>query len=125
MKAPSVGKHVRTELEARRRELLPALSDHYGIDAIRNPDQSDESNLAADREVMTASLERRSQIVRLITAALERLAAGRYGLCVECGGKIAARRLRSVPWTPRCLRCQEAAERDCGGGTPLWRERIG
>jgi DnaK suppressor protein len=116
---------VRKELEARRRELLPALSDHDGIDAIRNPDQIDESNLAADREVTTAGLERRSQLIRLITTALERLATGQYGFCVKCGVEIAARRLHSVPWTPHCLRCQEAAEREHGVGSPLRPERIG
>ncbi len=116
---------VRTELEARRRELIPALSDHDGIDAIRNSDQIDESNLAADREVITASLECRPKLIRLITTALERLATGRYGTCVQCGVEIAARRLHSVPWTPHCLRCQEAAEREYGVGPPLWRERIG
>ena len=116
---------VRTELEARRRELLPTLADHDGIDAIRNPDQIDDSNLAADREVVTASLERRSKLVRLITTALERLATGQYGFCVECGVQIAARRLHSVPWTPHCRRCQEAAEGEYGSGSLLWRERIG
>jgi DnaK suppressor protein len=116
---------VRTELEARRRELLSSLSDHDGIDAFRNPDQIDDSNLAADREVMTAHLERKSQLVRMLTAALERLAAGQYGECVQCGAEIGTRRLHSVPWTPHCLRCQEAAEREYGVGSSLWRERIG
>jgi DnaK suppressor protein len=108
---------VRTELEARRRALLLSLSHHDGIDAIRNPDQIDESNLAADREVMTAHLERKSQLVRMLTAALDRLATGQYGFCVQCGAEIAARRLHSVPWTPHCLRCQEAAERGYGVGS--------
>jgi DnaK suppressor protein len=116
---------VRTELEARRRELLRSLSDHDGIDAIRNPDQIDESNLAADREVTTSHLERKSHLIRMLTIALDRLASGQYGFCVQCGAEIAARRLHSVPWTPHCLRCQEAAEREYGVGSSLWRERIG
>jgi RNA polymerase-binding protein DksA len=117
---------VRMRLEAERREVLAALTDHDAIDAIRRtPDQIDETTLAADREVITADLERKSQLIRLITTALERLAAGEYGFCVRCGVEIAARRLHSVPWTPHCLRCQEAAEREHCIGSVLWREWIG
>jgi DnaK suppressor protein len=61
----------------------------------------------------------------MLTIALDRLASGQYGFCVQCGAEIAARRLHSVPWTPHCLRCQEAAEREYGVGSSLWRERIG
>jgi DnaK suppressor protein len=125
MNMPLAVEEVRMELEARRRELLPSLGDHDGIDAIRNPDQIDESSLAADREVMTANLERKSQLVRMLTTALDRLATGQYGLCVRCGAEIAARRLHSVPWTPHCLRCQEAAEREHCADSSSWRERIG
>lgn len=52
----------------------------HGVDAIRSPGQIDESALAADREVITAGLERKSQLVLRITTALERLANGQYGL---------------------------------------------
>jgi RNA polymerase-binding transcription factor DksA len=31
---------------------------------------------------------------------------------VHCGEEVKRRRLEAVPWTPFCIRCQEAA--DCG-----------
>jgi RNA polymerase-binding transcription factor DksA len=40
-----------------------------------------------------------------IQAALDRLAAGSYGICEGCGQPIAAERLRQVPairWCPSC-----------------------
>lgn len=32
--------------------------------------------------------------------------------CEECGGEIPEARLKAVPGTPRCIRCQEALEND-------------
>lgn len=43
-------------------------------------------------------------------AALARLEAGTYGLCVECGEKIAEARLEFRPEAARCLACQEKHE---------------
>jgi DnaK suppressor protein len=50
-----------------------------------------------------------------IRDALERIEAGTYGKCVDCGRQIEDDRLESVPWTPYCLKDQgrhehEAAE---------------
>jgi RNA polymerase-binding transcription factor DksA len=42
--------------------------------------------------------------------ALSRLAAGRYGLCADCGGPIPRDRLRALPFALRCLRCDERVE---------------
>lgn len=103
---------VRSSLEARRRELAAALATHDSIAAVRSPDEIDNITLAADREVATADLERKSRLVRQITEALMRLNAGEYGRCVGCGVGIAPQRLFSVPWTPYCLRCQEAREHE-------------
>jgi DnaK suppressor protein len=45
--------------------------------------------------------------LRLVEEALVRLDVGEYGYCQGCGDSIAPNRLRSVPWTPYCLGCQE------------------
>jgi RNA polymerase-binding transcription factor DksA len=45
--------------------------------------------------------------LRLVEEALVRLDLGDYGYCLGCGDSIAPNRLRSVPWTPYCLGCQE------------------
>jgi|GEM_PF-3323438 len=59
-------------------------------------------------ELSYARLVRRARTIR---EALGRLQEGRYGRCEECGGAIAAARLRAVPDTTTCLACQEAMER--------------
>ena len=55
------------------------------------------------------------QKLKLVNEALERLAAGDYGICEECEGKIAQRRLEILPWAKYCVTCQEritAADED-------------
>jgi hypothetical protein len=43
-----------------------------------------------------------------------------FGECVDCESQIGPKRLSAVPWASRCIRCQEAAdrqEREDAGGT--------
>ncbi len=40
-----------------------------------------------------------------IDAALERIRAGSYGLCLACGGPIGLQRLRAIPEARYCLSC--------------------
>jgi RNA polymerase-binding transcription factor DksA len=42
-----------------------------------------------------------------IDAALDRIDAGSYGRCVECGNHIPAARLKAAPWAKFCSRCQD------------------
>lgn len=41
----------------------------------------------------------------VMTAALERLDAGTYGTCLECGTAIPYERLSVMPETDRCVAC--------------------
>ncbi|MNT89889.1 RNA polymerase-binding transcription factor [compost metagenome] len=43
-------------------------------------------------------------------AALNRIEAGTYGECTDCGTDITAARLHATPEAPRCVHCQEKAE---------------
>lgn len=45
--------------------------------------------------------------LRLIQEALDRLAAGDYGTCLDCEQPIPPRRLQAIPWARYCIRCQE------------------
>jgi RNA polymerase-binding transcription factor DksA len=42
-----------------------------------------------------------------IDAALERIAAGTYGVCTSCGSAIPAERLESRPFAAGCVSCQQ------------------
>jgi len=85
--------------EARRIEadLSTPLDDDFAEQAV---DREDDEALDA---VERAALE---QIDR-IDAALARLEAGRYGLCVRCGAPIAERRLEALPEAAECIACAD------------------
>ena len=76
----------------RRREL--ALAEPIGS----NPDP-----VAMSR---TATL---LHTIAEIDAALSRLDAGTYGLCVRCGGAIPEERLEFRPFAPSCVTCRQPA----------------
>lgn len=48
--------------------------------------------------------------MKRIDAALARLATGDYGICLDCGNAIPARRLEAIPWAERCVACEERAQ---------------
>jgi RNA polymerase-binding transcription factor DksA len=62
----------------------------------------------ADRE--EASLEVIAAQRDRVTRALERLEAGSYGECVDCGNSMPEERLEAKPDAERCVPCQQRHE---------------
>lgn len=77
-------------------------------------DLFDQADAIATRESHFASRERLIARLEQIREALERLAEGRYGLCVECEQPISPARLRAIPEAATCVACQERREREHG-----------
>ncbi|HEX7043011.1 MAG TPA: TraR/DksA C4-type zinc finger protein [Burkholderiales bacterium] len=48
--------------------------------------------------------------VRDIVAARQRIQAGTYGVCTDCGADIPYERLLAYPTAKRCIECQQAHE---------------
>jgi|TARA_B100000929_G_scaffold259132_1_gene222731 DnaK suppressor protein len=48
-----------------------------------------------------------AKILQAIEEALGRLEQDTYGLCRDCGEKIAKARLQAIPWTRVCITCKE------------------
>jgi len=65
-----------------------------------------EMTLAADYAIVRQDV----QDVRDILAARQRMAAGTYGTCTDCGEPIGYERLRAYPTAKRCIGCQSAHE---------------
>ena len=74
-------------------------------------DEVDTIQADASREIGLAARELLLERVHRLSAALERLNGGEYGLCVECSEQIVAARLRAVPEVQTCVRCQDQIER--------------
>lgn len=79
-------------------------ADHFG-----HPDETG-AQLASERELEFAMGERELAELSAIDAALNRLQAGTYGECTDCGVHIAPARLQASPEAPRCITCQQALE---------------
>lgn len=73
-------------------------------------DLKDESLAQMLHDVRLADMHRDIQEVLDIDAALQRMQAGRYGICTDCGKRIPLARLRAYPTAKRCRVCQEQHE---------------
>ena len=98
-------------LEAKQAELSNAVRNRDDIAIEKTPDAIDEVQLAGDRELAIRNLDRESNLLRQVRAALARIADGSYGTCMHCEEEISPKRLNAVPQTPYCITCQEAADR--------------
>jgi DnaK suppressor protein len=98
-------------LNAKQAELGSALGRRDGIAIERTPDALDEVQLSTEREFKTRSLERESQLLGNVRDALNRIAEGDYGTCLQCEEEISQKRLQAVPWATLCISCQEHADR--------------
>jgi DnaK suppressor protein len=106
--------NFKTILTAKHWELERAMGRRDGIAIERTADALDEVQSAADRELTTRGLERQSELLRNVRAALDRIAEDAYGACLECEEEISHKRLRAMPWATLCITCQEGADRSLG-----------
>ena len=82
----------------------------YQISADKCSDHPEETCYNGEHELAFANLSRDSDLMRDIQAALHRIECGTFGVCLSCGDTIGPKRLAAVPWSPLCIRCQEAAD---------------
>ena len=54
--------------------------------------------------------DRERVLLRKIEKALEKIDAGEYGLCENCGDPIEVKRLEARPVTDLCILCKEEQE---------------
>lgn len=106
---------VREQLLKMRKDLLREVSDSYetcrelGQDGV--PDIGDMSSTTYSRDVLFNLSETHRQKIRDIEAALDRLDAGEYGICMECGEKISPRRMEVRPFSRYCIDCKTDIEK--------------
>ena len=61
---------------------------------------------------LTLALRQQAQAkVEITRHALEKAAAGRYGICERCGQPISAERLEIVPLATLCIECARSGQR--------------
>lgn len=108
------------ELEVQRNGVLKSLqqveSERQSLDVDSPKDSADQSVTSLSTESLFERSSQRRTTLRLIEAALRRIAEGSFGVCVTCGEEIKERRLEALPWTQFCLQCQEVIENEVNDG---------
>lgn len=109
---------LRQKLEFQRHETRLFLrrleQDAQSLDADTTQDSADQSVISLSQESLFERSSQRKTVLRLIEAALKRIADGSFGICVACGDQIQDQRLQALPWTQFCLRCQGELEEKIG-----------
>jgi DnaK suppressor protein len=111
-------------LEQREAELVGGLQKRDGIAIEKSADQMDEIQYATERDLAIRNVDRESELLRLVKAALQRVSDGSFGTCTECELPINPKRLAAMPWAALCIRCQDAAERSEQEGSGLVRDTL-
>lgn len=79
---------------------------------IQSPDVVEFAIKSAEQDLSARTADLRSQVLKEIDRALERVAGGHYGVCEGCSEEIASARLNAIPWARYCVRCQELVSRN-------------
>ena len=106
---------ARARLEEERRRTTRRLADLRGdyrgfVEASRDSNADDEhdpegTTIAFERSQVGALVRQAESHLEEVDAALGRLDAGTYGVCVDCGTVIPAGRLEARPAAARCVAC--------------------
>ncbi len=104
------------ELEQRERQLRAQLAAHlHGqsrVDRaaeVLHQDGDDAPQRRPEMAVSAALTDREQTELNAVVQALDRMRAGRYGMCRSCGTDIAFDRLKVQPWASQCVPCAASA----------------
>ncbi len=106
---------TRRVLEDERQQTLHRLARLTGdfddvVAASRDTNADDEhdpegSTIAFERSQVDALIHRARTQLDEVDAAVERVDAGRYGTCEDCGRPVGEERLEAMPLARLCIRC--------------------
>jgi DnaK suppressor protein len=102
-------------LEDRRSDIQEKLRSLREALPVETADVRDAEEQSVDdfvQEIDFALMQMKSETLLRIDEALGRLENDTYGRCIECGGDIAAGRLKALPFAELCRACQEAHENE-------------
>ncbi len=102
-----------------RDETLAKIEEEMGAKIREDPrfssfstmDIGDLSQLDLAEDIDYSLLQLYVERLRNIEEALRRLEEGTYGYCEECGKPIGLKRLKVLPFTRYCVKCQERLEK--------------
>lgn len=116
--AAAVRERLTTERERLRYDIFEltqgdrAVSPVDALDSAAGlkSEQADDADLMFEAERTQAVASNAQRLLAQVEAALQRLDAGTYGMCVQCGKDINPRRLEALPYATLCIDCQSRNE---------------
>jgi len=98
----------RAKLLAKREQVLEELGVKFDLQAnLGRVAEEDRAHLLHEEFIRLRLNNMEYDQLGQVEEALDRIRAGDYGCCLECGQPISARRLKALPWARYCLICQE------------------
>ena len=115
---------IETKLNARLAEIESTRATVRTRDQVQSEELADYDQHPADQgsEVLEQEMDESKAIIldqekSMVEQALERLAQGKYGTCIDCGKEIPAARLEAQPESIRCVDDQRRFESTYGAAT--------
>lgn len=109
-------KKARDALTVQKQQILRQLDEEFREGKEGALDEGmDTYDLASEernREINLILSDRDRDKLHAIEDALERIAAGSYGICEMCEEDIAQERLEALPFTRLCVTCQGELEKE-------------
>ncbi|MGW8061138.1 TraR/DksA C4-type zinc finger protein [Streptomyces ziwulingensis] len=99
---------LRTEIDSSERSLQGMMRDS-GDGAGDDEADTGSKNITREHELALAANAR--EMLTQTERALERLEAGTYGLCENCGNPIGKARMQAFPRATLCVECKQKQER--------------
>jgi DnaK suppressor protein len=107
-------KQIRALLQSKINELLAeagkTVIDMAGQEE-KLPDLNDRASQESELNLEIRMRERERKLIVKMRDAIERIDAGIYGVCDECGEPIGAKRLMARPVTTYCIECKTREEK--------------
>ena len=107
-------KQIRALLQSKINELMAeagkTVVDMAGQEE-KLPDLNDRASQEAELNLEIRMRERERKLIVKMRETIERIDAGEYGICEECGEPIGVKRLLARPVTTFCIECKTREEK--------------
>ncbi len=94
----------------RENSFKDTMKDASGDNSSYSSHMADQGSDAQEREKAFMMEYREGRLIYHIEEALDRIANGDYGKCIECKGDISDARLEAVPHARLCITCKSKEE---------------
>ena len=105
--------HFKHILKSWKEQLLAEMNQtvqNMQTEANNFPDPTDRASQEETFSLELRTRDRELKLTRKIDEAMERIQAGDYGYCNDCGAEIGLKRLEARPTATQCTECKTIAE---------------